>query len=278
MSLVAHLGSTAKSFPNPGFPEHVKVVVGKALYSFLVASHLGEKWAIGNSVYAFQDNSHLEDLSRDGGYLPEESRQALSELLSLRRELSDVTELETTLSQFSGIAPHLQHLVILALKDAVYSTAKYDAVIAQWLSDTTFVVGMLLESPEYLLEPFLEMLAEFQQHYVENWPIRLPHVLAFAIEKSDNPDRVKTLSSHLLLMSHNCGVGSPIQRLVHGKKWPEWHEAVATWRDNLVMVGVHSEPWVTARVRGTSAVISKLIGPRTSGNAGTDSEKPQAYA
>jgi hypothetical protein len=148
------------------------------------------------------------------------------------------------------------------LNDVSHASAKYDSIIEGWLNQRDQVIAILKDGPDYLLEPLLEMLAEFQQHPMTPWVIRLPHLLAYVIEEAHAPSRVAVLSTAVLQMSVNGGVASPILRLASSNKWPGWSEALATWHENLAEVAKYSEPWIAARIRAVSATISRLIGPR----------------
>jgi hypothetical protein len=274
MSLLVELASCAKSFTEPTVPEALQAAIGKALHGFLLTSQIADTWE-GTPTFAFQNNAKLEDLCECQGFVPEDRRKALGELISIRRHLSNPQELEAALAQWSELPAHAQYLTVAALKCLVSSANRFDEMTAKWLEQTAQAVDILVTAPDYILEPFVEMLVEFQQHYVSSWPVRLPHVLAYAIEQSVNADRIGYLAMAALQMSINSGMASPIQRLAKSGKWPEWQSAVAAWRRNLIGMGKKSDPWVTARVRATSAAISRLIGPWIRGAEGHDAGCPE---
>jgi hypothetical protein len=176
------------------------------------------------------------------------------------------------LDRFLELPPHVQQMLVLALKGIVYSTTKYDSTLARWLEQTKGVVELLREGSETVVDTLLEVCAEFQQHQVASWPIRLPHLLTYVIENLKDPDRIRLLAIHVPQMSVNGGIGSAVQRLAGSGRWSEWPGAVGSWRDNLQAMARHSEPWVAARVRSISSTISRLVGPHRSN---TDKEDPR---
>ena len=105
------------------------------------------------------------------------------------------------------------------------------------------------------------LLAEFHQRQQSDWGIRLPHILAYAMEQSNDEPRVKRLFLSLLFMSVNAGVASPIARVMSSKWRSSLLKELQIWRENSVAISHYSEPWVAGRVRAISALISRLIGP-----------------
>jgi hypothetical protein len=262
MSLLAHLGATIDSFASADLPAALKERIGKVFQGYLVMSNLAEQREMREPVFAFQENEGLERLCTTPGCVPEENREMLSGLISFRRALGDIEKMRSLLEEYLELPVHVQRMTALALKDMVYSSTKYDVVLAQWLDRSSKIAKMLRTVDPSVLEPLLEAMAEFQQHQVANWPTRLPHVLAYAIEQTNDAERAGLLCPHILQMSINAGVVSPVHRIANTRSWPEWRSKIAAWRENLAEVARHSEPWVAARVRGISAPISRLIGPR----------------
>jgi hypothetical protein len=155
------------------------------------------------------------------------------------------------------------------LRASVFSTNRFDEVISDWLNRTADVVKAIQRLPEGSLEPFIEALAEFQQRPRADLPIQLPHILAYAAEQTEDPARFAFLHVHVILMSINVGIAGPLQRIITSKWRTESLKRLKIWRENIVFAARFSEPWVAARVRATSAVISRLIGPREA-SAGND--------
>ncbi len=262
MSLLTNLGLAAESLPQlPGIPNAVQQTIANMLHSYLVTSHLAQPWGDAEVPFAFQENEGLEFLCTVEGYGPHEVSEQLVGLLAFRKELSDPKQVASYLDRFSQLPPHVQHLLALALKDLVNSTTAYDETFAKWLEQTDDVVEFLASASEIVVDPLLEACAEFQQHQIANWSIRLPHLLTYAIEGLSDPERVRLLAMRVLQMSVNAGAGSAVQRLAESGRWTEWVSAVSTWRANMQEMAPHSEPWVAGRVRSISATVSRLIGP-----------------
>jgi len=263
MSLLVQLSLAAKSSPEHVLPEPLRPRVTKVLHGYLLASNLADNFDSTASTFAFEDNARLEALCSTEGYVSEDMRQALWQMVQFRRGLSEPQELQTRLAGLLGLPINEQHVTLLVLRDMLHATAKCDSIIDTWLNQTRDIVDILNHGPVVLVEPLLQILSEFQQRPMTRWPSRLPHVLAYAIEQSDDPGRASLLSWSVLQMSVNGGVASPITRLVCSNKWPDWRTCIATWRENLVEVAKHSEPWIAARIRAVSAMVSRIIGPRT---------------
>jgi Tfp pilus assembly protein PilF len=262
MAFLAHISLTARSFESDGPPAAFQERVGRILHGYMVASPLTDSWERAEVVLAFQDNAHLEALFIGEMWVPQDKREACEQLMLFHRQLASQEGLEGWLTHWNELPPHLQHLTILALKEAVFSTTRHDDTISRWIEETSRTVEILLSAPETVVEHFLEMLEEFQQHQVGSWPVRLPHLLAFAVEEAPDGSRIEILGPEVLQMSINAGIASPIQRLVHSKKWAKGPSFLGQWRENLLNTAQQSEAWVAARIRATSATVSRLIGPR----------------
>jgi predicted Zn-dependent protease len=261
MSLLAQLG-LATSFPDHAIPQPLRARVSKVLRGYLLLSNLADKCESSVPTFAFEENSTLNDLCLIEGYVPEDMRNALTEMIDLRRQLSEPKELQARLDRVLELPGNEQHLTILVLKDVLHATAKCDSIVDAWLNQTKLVVDFLCTGAEFAVEPLLDVLSEFQQHPMTTWPSRLPHLLAYAIEQTDDLARATFLSTSLLQMSINGGVLSPISRIVASNKWQDWRPAIAAWRDDLAEVAKYSQPWTAARIRAVSATISRIIGPR----------------
>lgn len=261
-SILAQLSSVARSMAPLTIPDAVKNSIGDALHGYLLVGPIADNTDGGTFKFAFQDTAALEDLCTVDGFLPEGDRQEMSRLIAVRRYLASPQNLDSCFEQWAELPPHIQHITMLALRTRIYASTANDAVLTKWLEQTTKVVQVLLHAGTEIVDPLLEILAEFQQHHVENWPNRLPHMIAYAVEESDSPERVALLAPHVLQMALNYGLASPIQRFSSSNKLPDWHEAIRTWRENLVDIARISEPWVAARIRAVSASVSRLIGPR----------------
>ncbi len=160
------------------------------------------------------------------------------------------------------LAPHEQHLTLMFLEKTVCSTSELDDAVDAWLAQTAEVVKVLKSASPFFLKSALDSLSEFQQRRRVGATSHLPHILAYVIENIDDVERVMQLYATALQMSINGGVVSPIQRLLCSKWRPKLVEPLRIWQENIVDIAKDSEPWVCARVRATSAAISRLIGPR----------------
>jgi hypothetical protein len=261
VSLLTNLASAAKTLPEPNIRPEFQEILSNALHSYLLTSPIAQTWEGAELPFALQENGELEDLCRLEGYVPNEVREHLGELIAFRRHLSDPGQVKAHLDQFLELPAHIQLLVALALRDIEYSTTKYDGMLSEWLEKTKQVSEVLAQAAGEIVDPLVEMLAEFQQHQVSSWHIRLPHLLAYVIEGLKDGARTGVLATHALQLSANAGLGSPIQRLANSRTWAEWASALGTWRANLQDMASRSEPWVASRVRSISATVSRLIGP-----------------
>jgi hypothetical protein len=262
MSLLTNLGSAAKSLPQPpGIPHALLQTVAQVLHSYLLTSHLAQTWDTAEVPFAMQENETLEDLCSIEGYVPNDMRKPLAELIAFRKHLSDPDQVSSYLDRFSELPEEVQQLLVLALRNTMYSMTKYDGTLAKWLEQTKDVVEVLKGGSETLVDSLLEVCAEFQQHQIGSWPIRLPHLLTYAIEDLKDSARIRLLATHVLQMSVNGGIGSAVERLARSGRWAGWPGLVESWRGNLQELARHSEPWVAGRVRSISATVSRLIGP-----------------
>jgi hypothetical protein len=262
ISLLVHLSRTIKTFPAHCLPERLRPRISKVLQGYLLMSNPADTPETLTPSFALEENSGLEGLCTAEAVVSEDKRDALAQLIRFRRDLASPEQLQWRLHRLHELPIEEQYATLLVLNDALHVSAKCDGIVDAWLNQTEQVVVTLKQGPDFLLEPLLELLSEFQQRAMNSWAIRLPHLLAYVIEQTDDPLRVSLLSTAVLQMSLNGGVASAISRVVSSNKWPEWRASIATWHENLAEVAQHSEPWIAARIRGVSATISRLIGPR----------------
>lgn len=262
MSLTMQLSETADSPILEEMPAELRARISETVTGLLLTSPIGDQIEADEPVFAFQQTSRISELYRADGLVAVEQREMLNELMPLRQRMATVPELQSRLERLPELPAHEQRLTVLHLREAVYSSYKCDDAVAGWLTQINEVAGNLQRAPETMLDTVLEALTEFHQHRQAEWATRLPQMLAYAVEHCDNADRVKLLHIHAVLMSINAGIVSPIQRIAASKWRAELRTPLAAWRENMVAVGKQSEPWVAARVRATSACISRLIGPR----------------
>lgn len=262
MSLLAQLSQVASSLPLDDVPSESREKIGSIFKGYLITSPLANDFDSTALVFAYQENSRITDLCIEHGLVSDEERAVLTELIRLRKVLGNPGELQSRLERLRQLPKHEQHLTAMFLRETVYSTRNLDDAVSAWLAQTSQVAEDLLYLPDSLLEPMLGALVEFQQRYHAEWPTRLPHLLAYAVEQTDDEQRAKLLYMFVLVMSINGGIVSPIQRVASSKWRSDFLGSLGDWRGMLVEVARHSEPWLGARVRATSATISRLIGPR----------------
>lgn len=260
MSLLAQLSRARQSLDLQDLPPEFRATISTILRGYMLASPLANK-SSAPPIFAFQENDGLAELCGDVFSLGE--RDSFMPLIASRNSITISAELGARLARLAEDDPIEQHLTMLVSRDAAFCGTQFDEAFSDWLERSSEAREDLQKLELFVLEPFLDLLAEFHQRQQGEWAIRLPHLLAYAIEQSDDEAKVKHLFSSILLMSVNAGVASPIERVMSSK----WRSIVLTdlqaWRENAVVLSHHSEPWVAGRVRATSAVISRLIGPRS---------------
>jgi hypothetical protein len=232
--------------PLEEIPGGLRDKIQDALAGYLLTSLSANQDETCEPVLAFQQNSAIADLCSAGGLVTAEKREMLTELILLRQRIATVDGLQSRLERFRELPAYEQRLTVLFLRQAVSSTYKFDDAVAGWLTQTGQVVDDLQNVPESLLEAVLEALAEFQQHPRAEWAVRLPHILAYTIERLNSAERVNLLHIHAVFMSINAGIVSPIQRIASSNWRSDLLTALAVWRENIVEMGKHSEPWVAA--------------------------------
>jgi hypothetical protein len=196
----------------------------------------------------------------------------VQQTIALRDTLSDAEKLQSNLRDIMQLSDEQQFLLLLFATSAVYSTGKYDQIVGSWLEMTDSIVSAVQGLPVSQMSTVLELFVEFQQRNWRELPTRLPHILAYAVEQMEDPERVEAILPYIILLSVNVGIVSPLQRLVTSKWQGAAIECLQRWRDNMTDIARVSEPWIAARVRATAAAISRLIGPRRTqeGDAASD--------
>ena len=259
MSLLAQLSLARSSLAIDAAPTEVRNKIDTVLRGYLLASPLGD-CSRGQAVFGFQDNEDLASLCND--IIAPTEREAFIQLIDFRHSLRESAELLPRLEQLGEHHSFEHHASMLFLKDAIFSDADCDDAIASWLKQANEALRALQHLELSLLDYLLELLSEFHQRQQDEWCVRLPHILAYAIEQSDDESRAKRVFLSVLLMSVNGGIVSPIERVLASKWRSEMVEVLRTWHEHLITVATYSEPWVAGRIRATSAAISRLIGPR----------------
>ncbi len=259
MSLLAQLSLARSSLALDQAPTDVRGMIGTVLRGYLLASPLGNSPSV-QIVFAFEENEEIAGLCND--VIPPEECDSFIQLIDFRRSIHKSTDLLPRLERLGEDSPIEQTLTMLFLKDATFSDAEFDGAIASWLEKTNEASQALQHLEPSVLEHLLELLSEFHQRQHAEWCVRLPHILAYAIEQSDDELRVKQMFLSALFMSINGGIVSPIERVLASKWRSDMVELLRTWREHVVTVATHSDPWVAGRIRATSAAISRLIGPR----------------
>jgi hypothetical protein len=264
VALLAHLGSAVESLGDESLSREIRERIGRVLNVYLVVGGAARS-EDDHSVYAFEAIAALERLTSKPGFVPDDAREMLSGLFAFWKDMEEPGTVKELLEKVSELVGHGQFLAANAIKDVVFSSNRYDEVLSQWLDQSSNVVNVLAGGDTGMLEPLLDGIAEFQQRYIGNWPTRIPQLIAFALEQCSDAERAGVLGERVLQMSINTGIVSPIQRMASSGSWADWRVALTMWRENLLEVGRHSEPWVAARVRAVSAAVSKLVGPRVAG-------------
>lgn len=260
MSLLAQLSLARQSLPLEEWPPEVCPTIGAVLRGYLLASPLAAKSEVA-PIFAFQENEEMAAFC--GDMLPIPERDAFLQLIAFRNSLPTSADLTPRLERIGEDDQYEQHLTMLFSRDAIFCGTQFDAAINSWLERSTEACRLLQTLEPFVLEPLLELLPEFHQRQQAEWAVRLPHILAYAIEESNDETRIKRLFLSLLFMSVNAGVASPIARVMSSKWRSSVLRVLQTWRENSVTLSQYSEPWVAGRVRATSAMISRLIGPHS---------------
>ena len=262
MSILSQLRETPNPIPEEEIPVPLRRKIELVLRGYLLSSPLTDNCEVREPIYAFQ--TVVPSGAQDGwkAFIPTEEREAFTQIVAYRKRLENVHELQSQLEQLVEMPAYEQHLLLLFLKGVVSAGDRYDESVAAWLAQTDLVVETMQVLPARILGFAIDAITEVQLRQHNDSVIRVPHVLCYALEKAAHLDRVKLIMAHVLVMSINSGIVSPLQRIAASRWRAEVLSALVVWRHNLVEIGRHSQPWVAARARGMSSAISRLIGPR----------------
>jgi hypothetical protein len=235
--------------------------IGTIIRGYLISTSLGEEHNEPEPVFAFQYRAS-SGLGSWKSWIPEDERDGFLGAFALRNRLSNAQELQSQLERLSALPEEEQRLTLLFASEAVSSTFKYDDVIIAWLTQTDGIVNAIQQLSGLSLVQLLDLIMEFHQRQRPEWLVQIPHILAYVLEKTTDLERAQLIIGHILEMSINAGIASPIQRISVSKWRAEVAKLLPHWRDSLVDIGRVSEPWVRARIRAMSATVSRLVGPR----------------
>lgn len=259
ISLLAQWSQVRSSLSLEQITKQVHERIDSVLRDYLLFSPLANNYD-DPTVFGFQENDAIAGLCSD--VLSSKECESFVFVIEFRRNLIKSVDLLSRLEQLRDASAVDRVLTMQLLKDVVFSNANFDDSIGSWLEPMNEASQNFLQLEPSSLEPLLELLPEFHQRKLSDWGIRLPHILAHAIEQSDDEIRVERLFQSVLFMSINAGIVSPIQRLLVSKWRSKSLDLLQMWRDSAVNLARYSDPWVAGRIRGTSSAVSRLIGPR----------------
>jgi hypothetical protein len=260
LSFLRQFASATASVAPAVIPKELRSPVANSLRGFVVASPLLCP-APPLPIFAFEDDADILDLTKVEYFSGDDETEVMTLCAEFRRELYDPSVMRRRLDCLLELQAYEQHLTALTLQEIVLSSNKCDHVLQDWAVDTNIVTRVMHELPDHSLNPLLEALVEFHLRPNEKSLVRVPHLLAYAMEQCDDLDRVERLNVYTIQMSINAGIASPIVRVLTSKWRSALSSRIALWRDNLLEVAMASEPWVGARIRASSAAISRVIGP-----------------
>tara|TARA_R110002167_G_scaffold22388_2_gene80262 strand:- start:1424 stop:6841 length:5418 start_codon:yes stop_codon:yes gene_type:complete len=260
LSLLCQISDNLESLNITDIPDEIRTKLGKILKFYFIFSPLAAISKDDSKVYAFQENSNILNLCKI--MFPEEEYIELEELNINRSNLKIPSELQSHLTKIKDLHVNDQFVLILFLRELVFTSTEYDETIISWLSLSDQVAEDLLILHDNLLYRMLEALGELQKRQEKKWVIRIPHILAYALEQTDNKEQADLLINSIYLMSVNSDLASPIQRVLNSKWRAEMEDLLKDQRDNLIFLTKHSEPWIGARSRAILALISRHLGPR----------------
>lgn len=262
MSLLAQFSNCEDQGCLRNSSPEVKDKIGEILRGYLISSPLPDEWKADEKVFAFQQNDNLEQLCEV--VIPSDELDAFRQVISFRRHLHDAGELKSSLQRVVNVTPLEQLLTMLYLKDAAFSSSETEPAIISWIEGADGFVHCLQNLPTNVVEHLLEMLADFQNRQSPDLMVRIPHLIAHAIDSVVDEERAKRLFLSVFFMSISGGVVSPLQRALATKWRSTLMEVARISRENAVHITQFAEPWVSGRIRATSVAISRLIGPRYS--------------
>ena len=201
-----------------GIPQACRETIARMTGSHLVTSPLMAELGLSEAVFAIEEDMLVSELCRKDEILTMGESETVIELKQFRQSMADSVDFQKRLGSLLELNEVDQHLTVLSLRASVFSTNKFDDVISEWLEQSTNVIHVLKLIPLARLQTLLEALAEFQQRPRMDLRIRLPHMLAYAIEQLDDIERVRVLNLHAWQMAINIGIASPIQRVM-ASKW-----------------------------------------------------------
>jgi len=261
MSLLGRLSSASVLPPIPDGKDAAIHGILRRLVAYLISSPLGLSFGGTTPIFAFQDAIELGNLDSIPGATATEC-ESVREIVAFRQRMAEHGSVADCLNRLLELSETEQLLFISYLRTVMLSTKAFDDVASTWIVQTTTVVEVLRKAPEKALIALVAVLQEVQQRQRADVAARIPQMFAYAVESLDDKDRAEYLWGEVCLLSINCGIVSPIQRLAVSKWSTEFLSLLRTWRDGLLDVAKDSEPWIGGRVRSTSAAISRLIGPR----------------
>ncbi|MEM8669348.1 MAG: hypothetical protein AAGG48_17625 [Planctomycetota bacterium] len=258
MSILAQLSNTPRSVDWNKAPKQTTTSLASAFVGYVVGGPLAHPYA-NEATFAYEENSNVSGLC--SLITNEELKNSMERFVEYRRSFDNKEVAIFGDASNDGSTDHERPFVYQLLKDAVFCAQDHDRHIDEWLQDGVRASKTLQELDISDLGLLLDALAEFYQRNQPEWGIRLPHILADAIENSSDAERVEPMFFSVLFMSVNGGIVSPIERVISSKWKPQFVEMLNIWRINAKAISCDLDSWVMGRLRATNVTITRLIGP-----------------
>ena len=257
MAIVAQLAQNASTLPWGTFPEAYREEFSKLLASYLVSTPVCVPSISQSKLISAHDFKELiQRLSPSQDY-----KNTLNKLIDCRLKRASKDGLTDSVLQFGKLDEEEKIVVLVSLRDAVYSSKEFDECIAKWLESHARFAADVESLPDYLVDIVLVILREFQHHMHEDWLDRVSHAIAYCLENTSSKQRAGQFVTAILFASTSSSLSSPLQRAYHSKWKSVFVEYARDWREYVLELSRTCEPWARARIRTASATISRLIGP-----------------
>ncbi len=136
MSLLTQLSLVTKLFLHEGLPENLRARISRVLNGYLLTSNLADRCETPAPIFAFEENSSLDELCAAPGFVLENMRNALGQLIQRRRSLTRAEQLSLRLDRFQELPFEEQHVTLLVLNSVMHATPRCDEIVETWLNET----------------------------------------------------------------------------------------------------------------------------------------------
>jgi hypothetical protein len=256
VSLQCQLGNLVSAMEPSSMREKDAETVETAIKAAILGALTLQEKPIEQRVYAFESMMlSVAELWADR-WKNVRPQEAMGAYVGVFRQLTRSEGLEESLRRVTKEGEAGQMIIAHYLRAMAFMGVAPPDPIWNCLGDVDWRDTLFRETHPKALEMIMSALDEIAVSKGDKWAWEVPHLVAAACEKAEDPERQKQLFAHTILSSLAADITSPIRRLARGGSRHKLIEEVAFWRDRITEIRDLCPPWLQARFRAMMAALN----------------------